>query len=253
MPYGMYISAEGAQAQAQRLQTIANNMANVETPGFKRDVATFQARFAEAIQRGEDYPGSRGQNDLGGGVKIIGTETDFSGGTLRGTNMPTDFAINGDGFFQVRGKDGGVFLTRAGNFSLDSTGRLITQGDLPVLDDGGADIVIDGEQPWEVHSGGRIVQNGGSINIGLAKVPSLGDLVKVGSNLFRPLGPAAQAPAAERDIRQGFLEESSANPTREMMAMIETTRAFEANTKLIQYQDGMIGGLVNRVLASSQS
>jgi flagellar basal-body rod protein FlgF len=251
MPYGMYISAEGAQAQAQRLQTIANNLANVETAGFKRDVATFQARFAEAIQRGEDYSGSRGLNDIGGGVKIIGTQTDFSGGTLRSTSMPTDFAINGEGFFQVRGKDGGVYLTRAGNFSLDPQGRLVTQGDLPVLDDGGAEIVIDGTQPWEVHSGGRIVQDGGSINIGLAEVQSLGDLVKVGSNLFRSLGPAAQTPAAERDIRQGFLEESGANPTREMMAMIETTRAFEANTKLIQYQDGMIGGLVNRVLASS--
>ena len=85
MPYGMYISAEGAQAQAQRLQTIANNLANVDTAGFKRDVASFQARFAEAIQQGADYSGSRSESDLGGGVKIIGTQTDFSNGTLRNT------------------------------------------------------------------------------------------------------------------------------------------------------------------------
>jgi flagellar basal-body rod protein FlgF len=251
MPYGMYISAEGAQAQAQRLQVIANNLANVETAGFKRDVATFQARFAEAIQQGEDYAGSRGENDLGGGVKIIGTQTDFSASTLRNTGIPTDFAINGAGFFQVRGADGSTYLTRAGNFSLDPTGRLVTQGDLPVLDDGGAEIVIDGEQPWEIMPGGRIVQDGAATAIGLVHPQSLGDLAKVGSNLFRPLAPVTPAAATERDIRQGYVEQSGANPTREMMAMIETTRAFEANTKLIQYQDSMIGGLVNRVLSSN--
>ncbi len=251
MPYGMYISAEGAQAQAQRLQVIANNLANVETPGFKRDVATFQARFAEAIQRGEDYSGSRTENDLGGGVKIIGTQTDFSNTTLRHTGMPTDFAINGDGFFQVRGRDGGTYLTRAGNFTLDAQGRLLTQDDMPVLDTGGADIVIDGSQPWELHSGGRIVQDGAATSVGLVRPQSLGDLVKVGSNMFRPLVPGVQVPEEERDIRQTYLEESGANPTSEMMAMIETTRAFEANTKLIQYQDSMIGGLINRVLASN--
>ncbi len=174
MPYGMYISAEGAQVQAQRLQVIANNLANVETAGFKRDVATFQARFAEAIQRGEDVPGSRTQNDLGGGVKIMGTETDFSTGTLRHTDFPTHFAVNGDGFFHVRGRDGGSYLTRAGNFTLDAQGRLLTQDDLPVLDNGGAEIVIDGTQPWEVHPGGRIVQDGAATAIGLvAAIPAV--------------------------------------------------------------------------------
>jgi len=251
MPYGMYISAEGAQVQAQRLQVIANNLANVETPGFKRDVAMFQSRFAEAIQQGLDYPGSRSENDLGGGVKIADTATDYSNSTLRNTNIPTDFAVNGDGFFPVRGRDGGVYLTRAGNFTIDVQGRMLTQDGLPVLDDAGADISIDSSLPWEMHTGGRIVQDGSTTSLGLVRPQSLGDLVKVGSNLFRPLAPFSQVPSNERDIQQGYLEQSGARPTQEMMAMIETTRAFEANTRLIQYQDGMIGGLVNRVLASN--
>jgi flagellar basal-body rod protein FlgF len=251
MPYGMYISAEGAQVQAQRLQVIANNLANVETPGFKRDVAMFQSRFAEAIQQGGDFPGSQSVNDLGGGVKVIETETDFSRSTLRDTGIATDFAVNGDGFFTVRGPDGGVYLTRAGNFTIDAQGRMLTQDGLPVLDDAGADIVIDPELPWELHSGGRVVQDGSTASIGLAVPQSLGDLVKAGSNLFRPLAPVNQAVSEQRDIRQGYLEHSGAKPTQEMMAMIETTRAFEANTRLIQYQDSMIGGLVNRVLASN--
>ncbi|MEM9658935.1 MAG: flagellar hook basal-body protein, partial [Planctomycetota bacterium] len=136
MSYGMYLSAEGAQVQSQRLEIIANNMANVETPGFKRDVPSFQARLAEAIQQGDDYPGSGSENDIGGGVKLIETLTDFSSGSLRHTKIPTDFAVNGDGYFKVRGADGEIFLTRAGNFLFDAQGRLITQtGNLPVLDD----------------------------------------------------------------------------------------------------------------------
>jgi flagellar basal-body rod protein FlgF/flagellar basal-body rod protein FlgG len=246
----MYISAEGAQAQAQRLEVISNNLANVETPGFKRDVPTFQARFAEAIQQGLAQPGSRGADDVGGGVKMIETLTDFSRATLRHTKMDADFAINGEGFFQVRGPGGDVLLTRAGNFTIDGQGRLVTQADnLPVLDDGGAEIVLDGTRPFEVQSGGRIVQDGEQYALGLATVASLGDLVKVGGNTFRSLGPLTPVAANQRDVRQGYLEQSGVNPTREMMAMIETTRAFEANTRLIQHQDSMISGLINRVLS----
>ena len=145
MPYGLYISAEGAQAQARRLEVIANNLANVETAGFKRDVAAFQARFTEAIQQGLDRPHSRTQNDVGGGVKMMNVDTDFSSSSLRQTEVPTDFAINGEGFFQVRARDGSVYLTRAGNFTLDPQGRLVTQSDnMPVLDESRGEIVVDG-------------------------------------------------------------------------------------------------------------
>lgn len=252
MPYGLYISAEGAQAQAKRLEVIANNLANIDTAGFKRDVPTFQSRFAEAIQQGVDRPGSQSKNDVGGGVKMINVDTDYSSGPLKLTKIPTDFAVNGDGFFQVRGRDGGVYLTRAGNFTLDPQGHLITQsGGLPVLDEGGADITIDATRPWEVDAGGQIVQDGSATGIGLVKPRSLGDLVKAGDNLFRPLAPALPVGAEQRDVRQGYLEQSGVNSTREMMAMIETSRAFEANSRLIQHQDSMISGLINRVLSTS--
>lgn len=251
MPYGLYLSAEGAKTQAQRLEFIANNLANVDTPGFKRDVPSFQARFAEAIQRGVASPGSQGINDVGGGVKLIGVDTDFSHATLRRTGVETDMAINGDGFFQVRSATGETLLTRAGNFLVDVNGRLMTQtGKFMVLDDGGSEIKIDPELPWEMVPGGVISQAGQRINVGLQKPQSLGDLVKVGDNMFRPLGVVAAVPSEERDIRQGFLEMSGVSSTREMMAMIETSRAFEANTRLVQHQDGMLSQLLSRVLAS---
>lgn len=251
MSYGMYLSAEGAKVQSQRLEFIANNLANLETPGFKRDVPTFQARFAEAIQQGSDYPRSRSGNDIGGGVKMIEVDTDFSTGTLRSTKTPTDFAVNGEGFFQVQTPTGEQLLTRAGDFHVDAQGRLLTQtGRYQVLDDDGGPIQIDPELPWQFLSGGMIDQDGTQTSLGLLKPESLGDLVKVGSNTFRPLGTVTPVAAPERDIRQGYLEQSGVSSTSEMMSMIETSRAFEANTKLIQHQDGMLSQLLGRVLRS---
>ena len=109
----MYISAEGAAAQAQRLEVIANNMANVDTVGFKQDVAMFQARFAEAIQKGQAQAGSGSINDVGGGVKIIDTMTDHSEGPLRRTGNDLDFAITGKGYFHIKGDDGSSQIGRA--------------------------------------------------------------------------------------------------------------------------------------------
>src|SRR5262249_34208042 len=102
MPYGMYISAEGAAAQAERLEVIANNLANVDTAGFKQDVPTFQARFAEAIQKGYASPGDRSINDIGGGVKLMNVATDYSTGEFKRTGNDLDFAISGKGFFHVK-------------------------------------------------------------------------------------------------------------------------------------------------------
>ena len=249
MPYGMYLSAEGAAAQAQRLEVIANNLANVDTACFKQDVASFQARFAEAIQQGTASEGDKSINDLGGGVKVIDVQTDYSAGQYQPTNSDFDFAVNGEGFFHVRGDDGSTCLTRAGNFTLDPAGRLVTgTGGRPVLDQQGGEILLSTDQPWSVSPDGFISQNGSLKALGLSKPQSLGDLVKIGDNMFRSLGPVDPVPLAERQVRQGYLEMSGANPVRQMMAMIETTRGFEANTRMIQNQDTMLGTLISRVL-----
>ena len=249
MPYGIYISAEGAAAQAQRLEVIANNLANVDTAGFKQDVPTFQARFAEAIQQGHSRPGDRSTNDVGGGVKMIDVMTDFSPGTFQHTGNPLDMAIHGDGFFHVRGDDGQMYLTRAGNFKLDPAGKLVTQvGQRPILDQAGTEIALDTNQPWSVSPDGFLSQAGTLRALGMSQPQSLDDLVKVGGNMFRSSSPIAPVPLAQREVRQGYVEMSAANPVRQMMAMIETTRAFEANTKMIQSQDSALGTLISRVL-----
>jgi len=248
VPYGLYLSAEGAYAQSQRLNVVANNMANVETTAFKRDVAVFQARFTEATQRGLDQPGSRSLNDLCGGVMLEGTVTDLSQGTLRNTGRPTDLAIEGDGYFVVHnGKEN--YLTRAGNFLLNAQGGLVTQkGDL-VLSDVGNPVLVDPEAgPWVITPDGVLQQDGVNTPLAMLRPKHPSDLVKIGDNLFMPLAKTPPVPLGERRVVVGCLEGSGVKPTLEMMEMIEASRAFEANTNMIRNQDQMLGTLISRVL-----
>ena len=159
MPYGMYISAAGAHVQSERLRVLSNNLANVDTPGFKRELAVFQARHAEAIERGEDVPGSKSINDIGGGVHFAETVTDFHSGTVRNTGVDTDLAIEGDGFFLVE-KDGQQLLTKAGNFHFNSDGRLLTDQGYAVLSADGQPLSVDPRVAWSVSDSGAIEQAG---------------------------------------------------------------------------------------------
>ena len=197
MPYGLYISAEGAQAQTRRLDIIANNIANVDTVGFKRDLAVMQSRYSEAVERGLASPGAAATTDIGGGVQFRQSVTDFSPGPLRKTDNPTDVALQGDGFFVVR-KGQEQLLTRAGNFRLTSSGELVTQQGYPVLGEDGSPITVDPTAGnWNVDASGNINQSGTQQALQIVKPASLGDLVKSGENLFRPLGDV-RAVAAER-------------------------------------------------------
>jgi flagellar basal body rod protein FlgG len=260
MSYGLYLSATGAQAQSQRLEVIANNLANVDTVGFKRELAIFQARYAEAVQQGTSNFGGGSLDDISGGVQLQQTKTDFSPAPLRRTGGATDVALEGDGFFQVRkGQD--VFLTRAGNFRMTSGGELVTQQGYPVLGEGRAPITItpDGGA-WEITSAGELRQGDSVQSLAIVRPSSPGDLVKVGENLFRPAATLAGTPAgtpaagvqpvppAEHSLRPGYLETSGVQPMTEMVAMIETTRLAEANINLMQTQSQMLSNLISRVL-----
>jgi flagellar basal-body rod protein FlgF/flagellar basal-body rod protein FlgG len=248
MPYGLYISAEGAQVQSKRLEVIANNLANVDTTGFKRDLAVCQARLTEADIRGQDFAGSRTINDLSGGVQVAGTTTDFSMGPLKVTGQKTDLAIQGDGFFVVQ-KAGKQYLTRAGNFLFDNTGKLINGDGYDVLNDQGQPIQLDPEGgPFQFTPDGSVVQAGSANFLKMVMPRSLGDLVKVGENLYAPLASAPPLDPTQRRVGNGMLEGSSVKPTQEMMSLIECSRAFEANTNMIKHQDTVMGSLISRVL-----
>jgi len=245
---GLYASAEGAAAQSTRMEVISHNLANVDTPGFKRQMAVLQARHAEAIQQGLDEAGSGSQNDIGGGVQVAATMTDFGQGTLRKTDSPTDFAVQGRGFFVVDGGDSQRLLTRAGNFRLNSEGQLITQQGHPVLAQDATPIELLPDVPWTVSDDGTIHQGATRITLALVEPENNADLLHQGDNLFRSLSTTTPVAAGERQVRNGYVELSGVEPTTEMMQMIEASRAFESNVRLIQSQDEMVGQLLSRVL-----
>lgn len=248
MIYGMYISAEGAQAQSTRLEALSNNLANVDTPGFKCEFAQMQSRYAEETAQGKDYLGSGTINDIGGGVEVRGMRTDFTGGPIQPTGIETDMAINGQGFFMVRHGEEDM-LTRAGNFQLTATGALVTQQGDAVLGESGTPIVIDLEAgPWMVGPAGAILQGGSETNLALVKTESLGDLVKVGENLFRPLSTPTALDPTERKVQSGYVERSAVKATQEMSELITTSRAFEANVNMVRTQDELLETLVSRLL-----
>ncbi len=248
MPYGLYMAAEGAQVQSQILDVLSNNMANVDTAGFKRDLAVAQSRYSEAIEQGLDYPGSGRINDVGGGVLTRETATQFSSGPIKSTGIATDMAILGEGFFQVD-RDGETLLTRAGNFTLDGTGQLVTQAGHPVLSDGGSPIRVDPTRRWTVDNQGTVVQDGSATKLAVVQPKSLGDLVKVGNTMFSSISDTTPVAAEDRAVRGGHLELSGVKPTEEMMELIKTSRAFEVNVQMIKSHDSIMGSLISRVLA----
>lgn len=250
MPYGLYISAEGAAAQARRLEVISNNLANANTTGFKRQLATLQARDAEAVTRGYDYAGSGSINDVGGGVRVHSVATDYSLGMLKDTGVESDAAIVGDGFFQAQVGNRRL-LTRAGAFAVNPQGQLTTPGGYPVLSAEGEPVLLDlGGAPWKISPAGEIVQGDARTPLALVQPANVNALVHEGENFFS-MPPGAQAtpiPAEQRNVRSGFLEGSGVEPIRELMSMITASRAYEANVRLMQHQDEAMGSLVSRVL-----
>ncbi len=249
MPYGFYISAEGALVQSQRMEAISNNLANVDAVGFKRDLAIFQSRYAEAALQGK-APSDGELENLGGGVAMYGTLTDYSPGPVKHTGLPTDVAILGEGFFLVE-KQGSRYLTRAGNFMLTSAGALVTQQGYSVLDDSGNPVVIDPTAgPWSITADGTLIQRDTLINLALVRPPAPSDLMKHGENLFALLPGRTPVPLepAERRVSAGHLEQSGVRAVQEMTEMIETSRAFEANINMLRLQDQALAGLINRVL-----
>jgi flagellar basal-body rod protein FlgF len=248
MPYGFYISAEGANVQSSRVEVIANNLANVDTVGFKRELASFQARNAEAISKGLEMPGAGKLEDIGGGILFRQTNTDFSPGPVKRTENPAHVAIKGDGFFAVK-KGQETVLTRAGNFEITSKGELVTPQGYPVLDDSGTAVVLNpDEKVWSISDTGALQQRGRTQNLAIVRPTNKENLVKLGENLFRSTAQTEPVPPQERRVASGFIEMSAVQPTLEMTALIEASRLFEANVNMMKTQDQMIGSLVSRVL-----
>jgi len=258
---GWYTGASGMNAQQNRLDAVSNNLANVDTAGYKRDV-TVSKSFPELLLRRMNadgvYETPFGSADaapvigkLGLGVETNENYTDFEQGSFRSTQTNTDMALSGKGFFAVMTPDGERY-TRNGNFLIGKEGILETKDGYPVLGEHGQIIVPDDR--FKVNEDGMIYSADTNSPIDRFRIVRFDNeryLKKMGNSLYAAndiTGNANIAEGAERpSFLQGYIETSNVNVVNEMVRMIEVNRAYEANQKTIQSEDSMMNTLWKEV------
>ncbi len=263
---GIYTSMSGAMTQNLKLETIANNIANVNTPGFKRDQQVFREYLTanekqpEVIQVPKDVAAIESFYNIQGGDKsyaeAVGTFTDHSQGGIKATGGTLDIAIDGQGYFEVLTPQGTRF-TRSGNFTLDGNGNLVNKEGFFVLSQGDAEsnpqdriIQLQGQGAVTFADSGDIYQGKEIVSkLGVVKIADPDSIQKVGSSLFefKPNANPQVENVENPNLRQGFIETSNVNIVQEMTDMITTNRIFEMNQKAIQAHDSMADKMVNVV------
>ena len=255
----LYTAATGMEAQQTKMDVIAHNLANTNTTGFKKSRAEFEDLLSDTI-RSSGPPSAQGGNQpaalqVGLGVRTVSTTKSFQPGDMINSNNPLDLAIEGQGFFRIQRANGEFAYTRAGNFRVDSSGRLVTQ---------------DGEQleplitvPQETTS--LIIGGDGQVSakvqgkdeptilgqLELVTFPNASALESIGGNVF--LASAASGDALKvkpgeggtGSLAQGFLEGANVKAVEEMINMISTQRAYEMNSKVIMTADQMLQKLTS--------
>lgn len=227
MDNALYVGLSRQMTLRRELDIVANNIANMDTTGFKVESLMVETEPAAPAQTfGAPRP-----------VKFVidrSVGRDFGQGVLRATGGTFDLGVQGEGFFRI-GTAGGEQYTRDGRFQLDAQGRLVTEDGQPLLGDGGGEIVIDPEQgPVTIAQDGTISQGEELLGkIGLASFPELSVLEKVGDNRYRNTSNAQPEAAVGAAIKQGMLEGSNVKPVAEITRMIEVTRAYESMAKVM--------------------
>lgn len=248
----LYTAASGMTAQQLRLDTIANNIANVGTTGFKKSRDAFADLFYQelAVSRA-GTPGSG--VELGGGVKLASIERDHQQGALVSTGDPLNVAVQGDAFFVVETQFGERLYTRDGSFTRSSDGTLVTKGGLRVAGDivlpEEADLIkidLDGTVHGLVNLTGEDMVLG---KIEVARFVNAGGLLARGGNLYSPTDASGDPIDVEADGRiqvvQGYLESSNVDVANELIDMIQAQRVYELNSKVIQAADEALQVAVN--------
>lgn len=257
----LWIAKTGLDAQQTRMSVVSNNLANVNTTGFKRSRASFE----DLLYQHERAPGGATSQQtqmpsglsVGTGVRVVATEKFFQQGNLSQTGNALDVAINGRGFFEVQMPDGTPAYTRDGSFQINAQGELVTNAGYPVqpgvqLPEGAQSVTIgnDGTITVQVAGDPAPVQVG---TLTLVDFVNPAGLLAKGENLFAETGASGPAQtgtpglAGLGTLAQGSLESSNVNVVEELVNMIETQRAYEMNAKAISSTDQMLGYLNNNV------
>ena len=264
----MYSGVSGMKGFQTKLDVIGNNIANVNTIGFKSGRVMFKDIMSQTISGvtpPTDAQGGVNAKQVGLGVSVGSIDTIHLAGSAMTTNQPTDLRIDGDGFFLVSMGDGQEvpFLTRAGDFHVDALRNLVTSDGLFVLDMDGGPIQLDEEvTSFSIAQDGTIIQKMADgttepgVQIGVAKIINPEGLEKIGGNLYRvtlnanPEGEfemfaANDVEAGTGAIISGQLEMSNVDLTSEFTEMIVAQRGFQANSRIITTSDEILQEVVN--------
>jgi flagellar basal-body rod protein FlgF len=278
MVRGLYTGASAMIAQMKHLDVLSNNLANVDTPSFKRD-STLMKAFPEMLMRRINDDGVRvipaGSYDLmpvigklGTGVEVNEVYTRFIQGSLKKTENDFDLSLEGEGFFAVQTEEGERY-TRNGSFLIDREGWLVTKEGYRVLGENG---------PVQLKKNNFLVDEDGNIfenalytedplrlvsmeenewnetvlvdRLRIVNFPKVRHIKKIGDSLYRETDfsePAFVMDENRPKVYQGFLESSNVNPVVEMVNLIEVHRSYEANQRMIQAHDAALGRAINEV------
>lgn len=254
MMRALWSSASGMVAQQKNIDVISNNISNVNTVGFKGSRADFQDLIYQIIQPAGTLNQERTIPtgiEIGHGTQLVATPTRFAQGDLKDTEDRLDMAIQGEGFFRIRMPDGQTTYTRAGSFTLDGTGNLVTPNGLPL--EPSLQVPPEAEDVMIAEDGTISTRAAGDIDptivgsIELALFPNPRGLQHAGRGLFKLTSAAGsemlRTPGQQGAgiIRSGMLEMSNVKIVEEMVGMIVAQRSYEANAKSIQTADEMLG------------
>ncbi|MFD2228856.1 flagellar basal-body rod protein FlgG [Alkalimarinus sediminis] len=250
----LYVSKTGLSAQDTALTTTSNNLANVNTTGFKRERAVFQ----DLLYQIKRQPGGLTSQDselpsglqIGTGVRVVGTAKEFTQGSLQVTEQPLDIAVNGRGFLQVLLPDGTISYTRDGQFQLNSNGDIVTANGHPLEP---AITVPDNTSSITIGTDGTVstLVTGDTAPTVIGNITTVDfinpqGLEAIGNNLFRETGssgdPQEGTPGLDGlgTLEQGMVESSNVEVVEELVNMITTQRAYEMNSKVVSTADQML-------------
>ena len=261
MDASMWVAKTGLDAQQTRMTVISNNLANVNTTGYKRDRAVFEDLLYQRISQsgGQTSANSAAPTGLmlGTGVRVVATEKIHAQGNMVMTQNALDVAISGDGFFQILQPDGTMAYTRDGSFKLSATGQLITSNgsllqptiqipataqSITIGSDGTVSAAVVGSTAQQVLG-----------NVTVARFINPAGLESIGQNLLRANAASGAVQQLKPGVNgagmlvQGGVEASNVNVVEEMVNMIETQRAYEVNSKAIASADEMLKFINNNL------
>jgi len=254
----LYVAASGMTAQETKLDTIANNLANANTAGYKRQSAEFEDLMYQRVRTpGRTPDGGMGPTgvQIGLGTRVVATARAFSQGNIEQTGNPLDVALEGPGFLPVLKADGSIAYTRAGALKLDAQGRVVTSDGLPIepainIPPNAIDVVIGADGKVSVtQPGDSEPSEVGALQIATFTNP--GGLTPLGHNLFAQSGASGEALLGEPStdgrgsLMQGALEGSNVEVVTEMIDMIRSQRSYEINSKVISAADEMLRNATN--------